>query len=102
IEERQLVNRTYPTDVVEESEMEVISSPGVLRRAVEALRLEEDPEWNSALRPPSALRQALSPVLGPPQERTQSLTPAHREALREGIARSLGRSIQVRRREPSY
>lgn len=102
IDERQLVNRTYPTDVVVESEMEVISSPSVMRRAVEALRLEEDPEWNGALRPPSALRQALSPVLGPPQERTQSLTPADGEALREGIARGLSRSIQVRRREPSY
>jgi exopolysaccharide transport family protein len=102
IEDRQLVNRTYATDVVVESEIEVIASPDVMRRAVEALQLDEDPEWNGALRPPSPLRMALSPLLGEPNTSREEPTVADRDALRERIARHLARNIGVRRREPSY
>jgi polysaccharide biosynthesis transport protein len=42
-----------------ESEIEVIKSRGIAERTVDALRLQEDPEFNAALRPPSALKTLL-------------------------------------------
>ena len=44
-----------------ESEIEVIKSRGIAERTVDALRLQEDPEFNAALRPPSAVRAFLDP-----------------------------------------
>jgi polysaccharide biosynthesis transport protein len=44
-----------------ESEIQVIRSRGIAERTVDALRLQEDPEFNAALRPPSAVQTLLEP-----------------------------------------
>lgn len=42
-----------------ESETQVVKSRGVAEKTVDALRLQEDPEFNAALRPPSAIKTLL-------------------------------------------
>jgi succinoglycan biosynthesis transport protein ExoP len=42
-----------------ESEIQVIKSRGLAERTVDALRLQEEPEFNVALRPPSAVKTLL-------------------------------------------
>jgi succinoglycan biosynthesis transport protein ExoP len=44
-----------------ESEIEVIKSRGIAEKVVEALRLEENPEFNTALRTPSPIKTLLDP-----------------------------------------
>jgi polysaccharide biosynthesis transport protein len=44
-----------------ESEIQVIKSRGIAETTVDALRLQEDPEFNAALRPPSAVKTLLNP-----------------------------------------
>lgn len=47
------------TDTALESELEIIQSSQLLQRVIGKLRLDEDPEFNAALRPPDPLREAL-------------------------------------------
>ena len=44
-----------------ESEIEVIKSRGIAEKTIDALRLQESPEFNAALRPPSAVSGLLDP-----------------------------------------
>lgn len=83
-----------------DSEIEVLRSESLRARLVEDLRLEEDPEWNGALRSPSPIASVLAPL--------RALAPRGEEAApnvvsqREGIARALGGALTVRRRGESY
>ena len=44
-----------------ESETEVIKSRGIAAKTVDALHLQEDPEFNGALRPPNIVKALLDP-----------------------------------------
>lgn len=44
-----------------ESEIQVIKSRGLAEKTIRALKLDQDPEFNSALRPPSAMAMLLDP-----------------------------------------
>src|SRR5918995_3053105 len=44
-----------------ESEIQVISSRGIAERTVDKLRLQDDPEFNAALRPRSVVKALLDP-----------------------------------------
>lgn len=104
-----LVNRSNPTEVVVESEMEVMRSPDVMERVVRELRLDEDPEWNGTAPAQSWWDRLVSPVLGLAGGRNADaptastpIPPQDSESLRHSIARALARDVRVRRREPSY
>lgn len=107
--DQAMVNRTNPTEVVVESEMEVMRSPAVMERVVRDLRLDEAPEWNGTAPEESGWDRLLAPVLELAGSRTANapaastrLPPRDPEALRQAIARAVARDIRVRRREPSY
>lgn len=107
--DQELVNRSSPTEVLVESEMEVMRSPAVMERVVGALRLDEDPEWNGTAPSQSGFDRVLAPLLestgGQQGSRAQSARvrpPQDRDALRASIARALAGNIRIRRREPSY
>lgn len=102
IDDDQLVTDNYPSDVVVESEREVIGSQEIMRRVVDTLRLEEDPEWNGALAPPSPIETAWAQLTGAAIAPPQALTPESREEMRGWISRALAYNVSVRRREPSY
>ena len=44
-----------------ESEIQVIKSRGLAEKTIRALKLDQDPEFNSALRPPSLMAKLLNP-----------------------------------------
>lgn len=100
-----LVNDTYPSDTAVESEIQVLRSPDLMRRVVVALRLDQDPQWNGALRPPSGLRAALAGLFGAaPREPVRSRQPsaAAHAALIDAIAGSLKSNVRIQRQGPSF
>ncbi|QGZ93374.1 AAA family ATPase [Terricaulis silvestris] len=101
----ELVTQSSPSWVQTQSEIQVMASPALMRRAVESLRLEEDPEWNGALRPPSGIDATLAPLmraLGRPTRTPRPVADDEREGLRDSIARALTRAVSVERLEESY
>lgn len=82
-----------------DSEIEVLRSDDLRARLVQAMNLEEDPEWNSDLQTPGALAVVLAPLRG-----LFSTGAAQRDAegTNDGVVRALGEALSVRRRGLSY
>lgn len=61
----QAVLSNLPSDTfVVDSEVQVLQSPALARRVIEKLQLDKDPEFNAAIRPPSALGAVKRTVAG--------------------------------------
>ncbi len=96
----QMVDNSAPTSAAVDSEIEILRANMLRARLVEDMRLEEDPEWNGALRPPGPLAMVLAPIRA-------LLAPAGSDEVdvqgqRDSIARALGKALTVRRRGLSY
>ncbi len=99
LSQEQMIDNSAPSSAAVDSEIEVLRSNMLRARLVEAMRLEEDPEWNAALRPPGPLAAILAPIqalLSPNSEEVDV------QSQRDGIARTLGDALSVRRRGLSY
>ncbi|MGH6949475.1 MAG: GumC family protein, partial [Vitreimonas sp.] len=100
----ELVTQASADTTQIESEVQIMRSPATMRRVVDALRLDEDPEWNGALAPPSGLSAVLAPLSralgGAPH--SQGSAEDEREGLREAIAGALADAISVERRSNSF
>jgi len=93
-----------PSRILIDSEVQIIGSPGNMRRVADALHLEEDPEWNVALRPPSGIEATLAPLLtalGRAPRIPQPVLDDEREVHMDRIARALTRAVEVGRQEDS-
>jgi len=99
LSQEQMIDNSAPTSAAVDSEIEVLRSNMLRLRLVEALRLEEDPEWNSALRPPGPLDMVLAPIAALSGPRTETVNV---ESQRDQIAQALSNALSVRRRGLSY
>lgn len=86
-----------------DTEVEVIQSRGIARQVAARLQLENDPEFNWALRPPSAMASFFARLQGrtlPRPERPR--TPEEIEAGRERATSALRGGLGVRRSGLTY
>ncbi len=100
LSQEQMIENSAPTSAAVDSEIEVLRSSMLRARLVEAMRLEEDPEWNGALRPPGPLAAVMAPIqalLSPPAPAEIDV-----QSQRDQIARAVGNALSVRRRGLSY
>ena len=105
IANEQLVTQASADTTQIESEVQIMRSPATMRRVVDMLRLEEDPEWNTALAPPGGLRAVLAPLrnaLGGERPAGGAMTEDQREGLREAIAGALAAAVTIERRSNSF
>ncbi|MBX9745784.1 MAG: AAA family ATPase [Hyphomonadaceae bacterium] len=114
ITDQELVTRSSSSDDAIDSEIEVMRSPDVMIRVVDALRLDEDPEWNGMLRVPSGLERLIAPIVGAianrsggapqssPEANLDALSVEDRTELRQAIARRLAREVSAQRRGTSF
>lgn len=97
----QAVLSGLPADsAMVDTEVEVLRSRQLAERVVEALNLEEDPEFNSALRTPGLVDQAKDSVMGlfraaAPQ--TAELTPLQIQKRREKVVDTVRNRLEIRR-----
>lgn len=101
----QLVTQASADTTQIESEVQIMRSPTTMRRVVDALRLEEDSEWNSALAPPSGVQAVLAPLLralGGGRRASGEVTDDAREGLRGAIADALADAVTIERRSNSF
>lgn len=90
------------TNVID-TEVEVIQSRGLARQVAEQLQLENDPEFNWALRPPGRLQQLIARIQG--QELAEPRLPRTFEEIelgRERAASALRGGLNVRRAGLTY
>ncbi|MBL8551575.1 MAG: AAA family ATPase [Hyphomonadaceae bacterium] len=85
-----------PDSAVVDSEIEVIKSPELIARLVDALSLTEDPAWNDRLRAKGPLAQILDPI------KAALKPPAPGQSARDDVADKLAEAIEARRRGLSY
>ncbi len=97
----QMVDNTAPNSSVVDSEIEILRSQMLMRELVATLKLDEEPEWNAALRPPGLLDAVIDPIQ---QAINGSSTapPRSAQALRGSVALNVSRAVSVRRRGMSY
>lgn len=118
VQATQSLQRGSPNDVIVDSEIEVLSSLEMAARLAQRLGLEEDPEFNSLLRKPTAwqslMRNAqetldnLSAGVAPSGQANSSTalttdtTSARLPKVPDGVARAVQSSVDVRRRGLSF
>ncbi|MBB5746349.1 GumC family protein [Brevundimonas variabilis] len=86
-----------------DTEVEVLQSRGLARQVATNLRLENDPEFNWALRPPSSLDQLFARLQGQTLPRPElPRTPEDIEAGRERATSALRGGLSVRRSGLTY
>ncbi|MEJ0061044.1 MAG: polysaccharide biosynthesis tyrosine autokinase [Terricaulis sp.] len=98
--EQQALTEGSPSAAVVDSEIEVLRSPQLAERLVAALQLDQDPNWNSALRPKSGLAQWIDGIKA--SLRPGGAAPADPAQVRRDIAGAVAGSIAVRRHGLSY
>src|SRR5688572_4696535 len=101
----QLVTQASADTAQIESEVQIMRSPSTMRRVVDALRLEEDSEWNSALAPPGGVRAVLAPLLRAldgGRRTSGEVTGDAREGMQEAIAGALADAVTIERRANSF
>ncbi len=104
ISQEQMIENAAPSSAAVDSEIEVLRSLQLSQRLVAAANLIEDPEWNSDLRPPGMLDQALAPLrqLFAAADTAPGNGAAGAQSREDAIARSINEAISVRRRGLSY
>lgn len=86
-----------------DTEVEVLQSRALARQVAANLRLENDPEFNWALRPPSGLDQLMARIQGRTLPRPEApRTPEDIEAGRERATSALRGGLSVRRSGLTY
>jgi capsular exopolysaccharide synthesis family protein len=103
LQQGQMIDEVNPSSTLVDSEIEVLRSPTFARRLVNALRLDQDPEWNAALRSPQglgAVKASIKAMFVPPAPPARAAQAS--QALLDGIASNVARNISVRRRGVSY
>jgi exopolysaccharide transport family protein len=88
-----------PGATLVDSQLEVLRSPMLVGRVVDALGLINDPEWNSSL--PRARQSPLSYVRASIVQSGQQAV-QRRDRIRQGIIKSVSGALNVRRRSTSF
>ncbi|MBL8544359.1 MAG: AAA family ATPase [Hyphomonadaceae bacterium] len=102
IAQEQMIENSAPSSAAVDSEIEVLRSMLLSTRLAEAENLIEDPEWNSALRPPGPLSMALAPIQALFAQANEPDAADREESQRDQVARAVNKAISVRRRGLSY
>jgi polysaccharide biosynthesis transport protein len=95
--QEQMVDNAAPNSSVVDSEIEILRSQSVMRQLVDALELDESPEWNPSLRAPGPMDAVRSALRG-----GIAAEPRSGQELRNTVATAVARAITVRRRGNSY
>ncbi|MBL8551661.1 MAG: polysaccharide biosynthesis tyrosine autokinase [Hyphomonadaceae bacterium] len=88
-----------PAAVVVDSQIEVLTSPAVMGRVVDALGLVNDPEWNPEL--PKARQSPLSYVRSS-MFKNRTAPDQLRERVRQDVIERLAKAVTVKRRATSF
>src|SRR5262245_57023027 len=107
-QEQSINNGSMYEDAAVESEIEVLTSYALSARLVREMHLDQDPEFNVALRPPSASHSLLAPMRELIGKITQQAAPTQAaaqrdpEATRDDIAAAVNGAVKAKRRGFSY
>ena len=88
-----------------DTEVEVLKSRQLAERVVESLKLEEDPEFNTALRKPTGVKMVIGGIgslLGAKAPETVQLSPVQAQKRREQIVDRLLGGLSVKRAGLTY
>jgi succinoglycan biosynthesis transport protein ExoP len=76
-----------------DTEVEVLKSPQLAETVVDALKLDKDPEFNGALKPPGL----IGSILGGKKAASERAAPGAAEAERQAVIAAVGKKLTVRR-----